>query len=346
MSRFKHGLVVGKFWPLHAGHSALLREAEACCVRTTVQLLANHAEDVPLGVRAAWIREAHPGVQLVAAYDDHPVDFDDSRAWDAHMPIIVGHLKSPVDAVFTSDGYGAEMARRLGATWVQVDSARRKNPVSGSAIRAQPHAYWWALAPCVRAWYTKRIVVVGAESTGTTTLAQDLAAVMATEWVPEFGREWTIGREGGLDASWSSDEFVRIAAEQSAREDAAARSVAVPWLVCDTDALATAVWHERYIGYRLPSLESLARLRPPWTYVLTCNDIPFVQDGWRDGQHVRQHMTDRFRAVLADQPVCWIEVAGSRQTRVDEVMTHVQEVDARASCITASGTIQRKAPMV
>jgi NadR type nicotinamide-nucleotide adenylyltransferase len=314
-----------------------VREAEARCARTTVQLLANHAEDVPLEVRAAWIREEHPGVQLVAAYDDHAVDFDDSRAWDAHMTVIAGLLDSPVDAVFTSDAYGAEMARRLGAAWVQVDADRRTNPVSGSAIRVHPDAYWWALAPCVRAWYTRRIVIVGAESTGTTTLARDLAAELSTDWVPEFGREWTMRREGGLNAPWTSDEFSRIAAEQSAREDAAARSVSAPWLVCDTDALATAVWHERYIGHRMPSLEALARSRPPWMYVLTRNDIPFIQDGWRDGEHVRQRMTDRFRAVLADQPVYWNEVTGSRHARVDSVLTHIQRLAVRDSCISGGG---------
>ncbi|MET0955217.1 MAG: nicotinamide mononucleotide transporter, partial [Cryobacterium sp.] len=45
-------------------------------------------------------------------------------------------LDAPVDAVFSSDAYGAELAARLGAEWVQVDPGRRHTPVSGTAIIA------------------------------------------------------------------------------------------------------------------------------------------------------------------------------------------------------------------
>lgn len=315
-----HGLVLGKFWPLHAGHSHLIEAALAQCARVTVQLLVHPDEDVPMEVRVRWIREIHPAVHLVTAYDDAPVDFDDPAIWDLHMATITGLLDAPVDAVFTSDDYGAELARRLGARWIQVDPGRRDNTVSGTAVRANPEAFWSTLHPAVRAWYVRRVVVTGAESTGSTTLARALCAELACPYVPEFGREWTEQRPGGVSAPWATADFVEIAARQNAIEEAAARASANRWLVCDTDALATAIWHERYMGFSAPDVvEEAARQVRPFARILTGDEIPFEQDGFRDGEHIRHAMQERFRQALAGPEgdgVPWIEVRGPVQTRL------------------------------
>ncbi len=97
----------------------------------------------------------------------------------------------------------------------------------------------------------------------------------------------------------------------------------MPWLVADTDPLATTVWHERYVGTRSPAVEGLARSRPPHLYVLTSDDVPFVQDGLRDGEHLRPWMTGRFREVLAGQDAPWLEVRGSVPERLDAVLARL-----------------------
>lgn len=320
MRRFRHGLVLGKFYPFHAGHQLLVRAASAQCERLTVQVLACSAETVPLDVRVALVREEHPEVDVVGGMDEAEVDFDSPAAWDAHMEVITALLDEPVDAAFTSDAYGAELARRLGATWVQVNPDRAALPVSGTAVRSDVAGHWWALSAPVRAWLARRVVVVGAESTGTTTLSLDLAAALGSGWVGEFGREWSAERPGGLSAPWHTAEFDLVAREQARREDEAARHTPVPWLVCDTDALATSVWHERYVGGTSPSVQAFAESRPPTLYVLTSDDVPFVQDGMRDGEHLRGWMTARFREVLDAQTVPWLEVRGSREERVAQVL--------------------------
>lgn len=303
----EHGLVIGKFYPLHAGHSHLIRVAQSRCATVTVQLLGSTVESVPLATREGWLREEHPTARIVSAVDDAPVDFGSPAAWDAHMAVIEGLLPAPVDAVFTGDPYGAELARRLGARWVHVDRAGLA--VSGTAVRADLAGSWWALGPAVRASLVTRVVVLGAESTGSTTLAAALAEAYGTVWVPEYGREYSEVR--GLETPWRSDEFDLVADRQAAAERAAARRAPTPLLVCDTDVLATTLWHERYVGTRreLP-------VKPPALYLLTGDEIPFVQDGMRDGEHIRAGMQQRFRDVLAAQPVPWLEVRGSVAERV------------------------------
>ncbi|MDL5351461.1 AAA family ATPase [Microbacterium sp. zg-YB36] len=333
--RFRHGLVIGKFYPLHAGHSHLIRAAARACDRVTVQVIGASVESITVATRERWIREEHPTVHVVAFVDDTPVDFGSDTAWDAHTAIIAGALERPVDAVFTSDAYGEELARRLDATWVQVDPGRVMTPVSGTAVRADPAAHWHELAPAVRASLTSRIVVLGAESTGSTTLAAALAAELGTHWVPEYGREHSITRAGGLTAPWRSDEFDVIVDRQVALEDAALRQTPAPVLVCDTDVLATTLWHERYVGQRAARIHDRAAEHRPALYVLTGDEIPFVQDGTRDGEHIRSRMQERFRAVLEDQPVPWLEVRGDVATRVQAALPAVHDAVARALSFAA-----------
>lgn len=326
VERFGHGLVLGKFYPLHAGHSNLIRSALAACDRVTVQLFGASQESIPLDVREQWLREEHPTARIVSAIDDAPVDFDSADAWNEHMVLIRALLTEPVDAVFSSDAYGAELAARLGARWVQVDPGRRFTPVSGTAIRADVPGHWWALAPVVRAWLTPRVVVLGAESTGSTTLAAALADHYDTEWVPEYGREHSETRLGGLDTPWRSDEFDLIVDRQIALEDAALRRVPRPLLICDTDVLATTLWHERYVGPTPAGLLARAAAHPPALYVLTGDEIPFVQDGLRDGEHIRHAMQERFRQTLAGQPVPWLEVTGSVAERVTQAAVAIDRM--------------------
>lgn len=323
--RHRHGLVIGKFYPFHSGHQALIRHALRRCERVTVQVLGASVETIPLDVRVAWVREEHPTARVVGAVDDEPIDFDSPAAWDVHTALMVELLDEPVDAVFTSDDYGAELARRLDARWEQVDPGRGSTPVSGTAIRSDVGAHWAELPPAVRSWFTARVVVLGAESTGTTTLAEALAARLGTVWVPEYGRTHSTLRAGGLATPWRTDEFDLIMDRQIAREEEAARLSPQPVLVCDTDALATTLWHERYVGPTPEHLIERAARHRPLCYLLTGDEIPFVQDGLRDGEHLRHDMQRRFREVLAGQDVPWTEVDGS----VAERLTRAEAFVAR-----------------
>jgi HTH-type transcriptional repressor of NAD biosynthesis genes len=313
------GVVWGKFLPLHHGHVHLVTQALQQCDELVVVLGARRDEPYSRELREAWLRDTFPGVEVRAHWDDLVVDYDDPVVWDGHVAQLRSVVPEAIDLVFTSELYGEELARRVGARHVLVDLDRTDVPVSGTAVRGDLEGHWDLLPPAVRGSLCRRIVVVGAESTGTTTLATALAEVLGTTWVPEFGRQWSSDRPGGLEAPWATEEFDHVAATQAAMEDEAARDAPVPWLVCDTDVLATAVWHERYLGTRSRSVEALAAHRVPELYVLTRDDIPFEQDGMRDGEHLRPWMTQRFRQVLDGLP--WIEVSGTVEERVEQVLS-------------------------
>ena len=117
--------------------------------------------------------------------------------------------------------------------------------------------------------------------------------------------------------------------------DATARAVELPigplgpWLVCDTDALATVVWWERYLdGPPDPSMRfSDARLAD--AYVITSpHDVSFLQDGVRDGEHVRLAMHARFVELAAASGRPYLEVSGTEAERLDLVIEWLAGVEA------------------
>ncbi|MER6997349.1 AAA family ATPase [Streptomyces sp. NPDC000410] len=335
MKRYRHGLVLGKFYPPHAGHHHLVRTAQDRCERLTVLVCAASVESVPLQERVAWMREVHPGVRVVGAVDDIPVDLTDPAVWEAHMAVFRAAVPGRVDAVFTSETYGDELARRFGgADSVCVDPGRTVFPVSGTAVRKDPVGCWDFLEPPVRAALARRVVVLGAESTGTTTLATALAAhyrarggVWArTGCVPEYGREFSERklaelRAGRPDATWpdvtfTTDDFPLIARRQSELEDAAARTGS-PVLICDTDAFATTIWHERYMGGPSAEVAEIAARGRGHLWLLTDHrDVPFEDDGLRDGEHLRPWMTDRFADRLTRTGRRFVRLSGPPEQRL------------------------------
>ena len=128
------------------------------------------------------------------------------------------------------------------------------------------------------------------------------------------------------DAVWTEEDFVEIAREQNRREEAAARRGG-PVLVCDTDAMATAVWHERYLGTRSASVERVANVMAPRAlYLLTDHaDVPFEDDGLRDGEHLRAWMNGRFTDVLRGGRTPWHLVGGPPEERLRLALRHVDD---------------------
>src|SRR5438309_1945529 len=144
-----HGLVVGKFYPPHLGHHRLIDWAATRCAELTVLAMAATGESVPLPDRIDWLHAAHAdlsNLHIVGVRCDVPVDFDNDAIWSAQLAVMRAALdnagRPPVDAVFSSEAYGDELAARLSATHVLFDPDRRLVPISSSRVRADMVGNW------------------------------------------------------------------------------------------------------------------------------------------------------------------------------------------------------------
>jgi NadR type nicotinamide-nucleotide adenylyltransferase len=169
-----------------------------------------------------------------------------------------------------------------------------------------------------------RISLMGAESTGTTTLTERLARLYDTVWVAEYAREYGAPKDARGEP-WTTEEFVHMARTQLAREDEAARR-ANRVLFCDTDVLANALWHEHYLGRRSPEVEALAWSRGYDLTFLTAADIPWEDDGTRNSDAQRQRMQRRFEEELARRPEPVIELRGTVEERMGTAVEAIERV--------------------
>lgn len=310
------GVIVGKFYPPHKGHEYLIRQALTHVEDLAVMVCDKESQSIPGALRAEWLQELFPQVKVLVVADT--LADDDSNGWAEYTIKLLGYKP---DMAFTSESYGDAFAHFLGAKHILIDMDRRHVPISATAIRNDPMAHWEYLIPGGRAYYAKRVCVLGAESTGKTTLAQTLADHFKTVWVPEYGRLYSEGRWKSLEMDpWRTDEFVHIARQQNMAEDAFARSC-LKILFCDTDSFATTLWHERYMGFVSKEVDAVSEGRSHDLYLLADTDVPFVQDGLRDGEHLRQSMHERFVVELERRKKSYLLLSGTYAERFQQALT-------------------------
>lgn len=305
----KRAIVIGKFYPPHLGHKYLIDYAEARSDQLTVLVCDSPAYAIPAEQRKSWLEQIHPHVtvRIIADLGDD----DDSKGWAEHTLRFLGYRP---DVVFSSESYGPAYARHMKTKHVMVDQERTNVPISATRVRADILKEWDYLHPVVKADLAIRVAVVGAESTGTTTLSKDLAKTLHAPWVPEYGRLYSEGLVYSQH-EWNDEEFVHIAKmQQDMEREFAKNSHGI--IVCDTNAFATSLWQKRYMGHTTPEVEAIAQQDRVNQYFLTGDEIPFVQDGIRDGEHIRHDMHTAFARQLDSLLTPHETLRGPKRTRV------------------------------
>ncbi len=330
---YRHALVLGKFMPLHAGHEFLISEAAARADYVTVLVCTLLREPIPGTLRYLWAAATLarlPNVRVVHVSDEVPAQPEDSPDfWAIWVPLIHRYCHSvagrpDLDVVFTSEDYGAELGRRLQIPAICLDLARTNVPISATRIRENPLANWAFIPTAARPYFVTKVALLGAESSGKTTLAAALAAHFHTVWVPEFVRDYL---EDGPNIDYTAADLHAIGAGQRALERAYA-PLSNGLLFCDTDALTTATWAELYFGenHVPPGLTRFAHAdRYPLTLLLA-PDLPWVPDGTRDrpDQAQREHHFNRLRHWLEKANRPYVVISGKSDARFNTARQAVE----------------------
>jgi NadR type nicotinamide-nucleotide adenylyltransferase len=161
----------------------------------------------------------------------------------------------------------------------------------------------------------QRIAVLGAESSGKSTLAEALGAHYGTVWVPEYLREFV---DLHARVPFESDQYP-IACTQRAREDEAAAR-ATRFLFCDTTPLMTALYSRQYWGRVDPQLARLDSSHDYAVTLVTAPDSPWEPDGLqRESEEVRQKVHRMLVETLQERGIPYVLLAGDLPRRLRQV---------------------------
>lgn len=191
----------------------------------------------------------------------------------------------------------------------------------------------------------KKIVIIGPESTGKSTLCEQLAQHYNMQWCPEFAREYLL--TNGMDYSY--DNLLTIAKGQLALEDEYLSIVKSQWsaanentwvnphtllttrrapmLFIDTDMYVMKVWCEYVFGQCHPFILDQIATRKYDLYLLCGTDLPWVKDELREYPDAsnRIELYHIYKDILINQDVPWAEISGSYEDRFLTAINAIEE---------------------
>lgn len=181
----------------------------------------------------------------------------------------------------------------------------------------------------------KKIVIIGPESTGKSTLCEQLAQHYETTWCPEFAREYLLTNGTNYDF----DDLLTIAKGQLALEDEYTRKLEVnslPMLedgghlplFIDTDMYVLKVWCEFVFSncHRFILDQILER---KYDLYLLCNtDLPWVKDELREypDLETRNKLYRIYKDIMVNQDTPWVDISGDYDQRLQKAIDAVDKL--------------------
>jgi len=167
-----------------------------------------------------------------------------------------------------------------------------------------------------------KIVIIGPESTGKSTLSKELAAHFGEPWVPEYAREYI----GELDRPYIYEDLEAIAKGQVKLEDEKAGR-AVDKLFCDTDLRVIKVWSEHRFNQTNDWIKQQIQTRKYSLYLLTSIDIPWTEDPQREHADpaMRKYFMQVYENEMKASGVPWKKISGTEGDRLKSAIEWIDK---------------------
>jgi HTH-type transcriptional repressor of NAD biosynthesis genes len=321
---FKNSLVLGKFFPCHLGHLYLIDTAISQSEMVHVIMTHNLSQSIPGEVRFEALNAIYgnnPKVKIYSVSDEGLPQYDSEcetldQFYSYWVPLVYNQVEE-LDAVFTSEDYGDDFARYLGVKHILVDKERSKVPVSGTLVRSNPFQYWDFIPEPMKPHFVKRIVIMGPESCGKSTLTQNLANHYQTNFVIEYGR-LVYENNGGV----TIDDFIPISKGRQDLEDWMIKN-SNKLLFCDTEDITTYLFSKMFYPDEYYKVEEYFKealnSKPKYDlYILLSPDCDAVQDGTRQFLDDRWEHYDMIKNELVQSQCNFVEIGGDWDNRFKE----------------------------
>lgn len=284
--KYKVGMYGGAFCPLHLGHLTCMIKAAALCERLYIVIsYRNHPSDIDVKVKIRWVYQLtkHLGnIEILTLEDtlDNKEDYTEEY-WQQDCAYVKQQIGTRIDVVFCGNDYDE------GSFWNQCYQESEliifpRSQYNSTAIREDIYGHWDWMPQIVRSHFVKKVLLIGGESVGKSTLTINLAHYYNTNYLEEVGRE--LSELSGTDIYMQSEDFTRILLEHKAKE-LRLLSQSNKILFEDTDCLITRFFMEFLEDEKLKDnanlAEAIARLNSYDLILFLEPDVTWVQDGDR-----------------------------------------------------------------
>lgn len=166
----------------------------------------------------------------------------------------------------------------------------------------------------------KKIAVVGPESTGKSTICEQLANYYNTVWVPEYAREYCQQLTG--PCSWQ-DEINMFNGQLALEKQLIPKANKL--LICDTTFLTVKIWCEYTFGKAPQEVLDELPKHPYDLYLLMDIDLPWQEDPLRDFPHLREHFMNVWHAELQHLSAQYMVISGTASARFENAINSIDK---------------------
>ncbi len=320
--------VFGKFLPFHKGHEAMINFALTKCDILTVLVCCSNKESIPGSIRKTWIEKTFENENKVEVRifnyleSELPNTSESSKEVSEIWASIFKKQFPDYSLLVTSEEYGNYVASFMNIQHIVFDIPRKNLPVSSTAIRNDIFLNWKSLPDNVKPYYAIKVVILGTESTGKTTLTEKLSECFMCSQVLETGRDIIPNSN-----SFSFDDLHLVAIEHSKRIDHTILDVS-PLIIIDTDIHITKSYSRFIFNKELEVSNDIYNSNKANLHIYLNNDVEYLQDGTRLSLEDRNLLDLSHRQVLKDHNVEIIEVNGNWDERFEKAVKHVNKLIA------------------
>lgn len=331
---YKIGMYGGSFDPLHIGHIDMIIRAASQCEKLYVVLSYSRERDnVAMEYRYRWIKNSFrhlDNIEIILLEDNATTkeEYDTDNYWEKGRDYILEQIGSNIDVVYCGSDYiGSNRYESLyNCKVIYVD--RDIIPVSSTKIRSNPFKYWDYIPNICKPYYTKKILFVGGESTGKSTIVQNLARAYNTNYLEEVGRE--VCDYAGSEDLMIANDFYEILLKHKTKEMELINQSNKLFFI-DTDALTTKFFAQFLLDGEKQNAEDLANS------ITKINDfdliffleptVAFVQDGTRNVkiEADREKYSNQIKKLFDEANLDYICLAGDYLSRYEEVRRVIKE---------------------
>lgn len=320
---YKTGMYGGSFNPLHLGHVNAIVTASSMCEKLYI-VLCNSVDEIEVDPRERmrWLKDITKDMPNVEVFQEFADNFGkDNYKWEDGRDFIVDYMKGQPDVVFCGDDYkGRNVFEPLYPESVIYYFPRDEINISSTKIRTNPYKFFEYLPNVVREYYTKKVVIIGTESCGKSTLIRNLAKVFNTTYVEELGRN--VCEEAGGYENMQPRHYYEILIRHK-KEEFDRLKAANKVLFIDTDSLITLYYYklgindEEYNDSFAQLASSMSRLNDYDLYVFLEPDVRWVQDGTRSfGEDAVREKNNRIlKGIFERENINYEVVTGNYQER-------------------------------